>query len=65
MGKDQSRRTIQVVLSNFLNAQVFNLHELFMGAIVATLPLVIIFLSCNAILLKDITERLKRVKDPA
>jgi len=44
IGQDQSAFTIQVVLSNFLNAQVLNLHELFMGAIVATLPLVIIFL---------------------
>jgi multiple sugar transport system permease protein len=44
VGQDQSAFTIQVVLSNFLNAQVLNLHELFMGAIVATLPLIIIFL---------------------
>lgn len=44
IGQDQSAFTIQVVLSNFLNAQVLNLHELFMGAVVATLPLVIIFL---------------------
>jgi len=44
VGQDQSAFTVQVVLSNFLNAQVLNLHELFMGAIVATLPLVIIFL---------------------
>jgi multiple sugar transport system permease protein len=44
VGQDPSAFTIQVVLSNFLNAQVLNLHELFMGAIVATLPLVIIFL---------------------
>ncbi|HEY3993393.1 MAG TPA: carbohydrate ABC transporter permease [Ktedonobacteraceae bacterium] len=44
VGQDQSAYTIQVVLSNFLNAQVLNLHELFMGAIIATLPLIIIFL---------------------
>lgn len=44
IGQDQSAWTIQVVLSNFLNAQVLNLHELFMGAIIAILPLVIIFL---------------------
>ncbi len=43
IGQDQSAFTIQVVLSNFLNAQVLNLHELFMGAIIATLPLIIIF----------------------
>lgn len=44
IGQDQSAFTIQVVLSNFLNAQVLNLHELFMGAIIATLPLIVIFL---------------------
>jgi len=31
------------VLSNFLNAQVLNLHELFIGAALAILPLVIVF----------------------
>lgn len=44
IGQDPSAFTIQVVLSNFLNAQVLNLHELFMGAIVAILPLIVIFL---------------------
>ena len=43
IGQDQSAWTVQVVLSNFLNAQVLNLHELFMGAAVAILPLVVIF----------------------
>jgi multiple sugar transport system permease protein len=44
IGQDQTAWTVQVVLSNFLNAQVLNLHELFMGAAIAILPLVIIFL---------------------
>lgn len=43
IGQDQSAWTVQVVLSNFLNAQVLNLHELFIGAAIAILPLVIIF----------------------
>lgn len=43
VGQDSSAWTIQVVLSNYLNAQVLNLHELFIGSIVAILPLVIIF----------------------
>lgn len=43
IGQDSSAWTVQVVLSNYLNAQVLNLHELFMGSIVAILPLVIIF----------------------
>jgi multiple sugar transport system permease protein len=44
IGQDSSAWTIQVVLSNFLNAQVLNLHELFIGAAIGILPLVIIFL---------------------
>jgi len=43
IGQDSSAWTVQVVLSNFLNAQVLNLHELFIGATLAILPLVIIF----------------------
>lgn len=44
VGQDQSAWTIQVVLSNFLNAQVLNLHELFIGATISIIPLVVIFL---------------------
>lgn len=43
VGQDPSAYTVQVVLSNFLNAQVLNLHELFIGSAIAILPLVIIF----------------------
>ncbi|HZR39377.1 MAG TPA: carbohydrate ABC transporter permease [Ktedonobacteraceae bacterium] len=43
VGQDQSAWTVQVVLSDFLNAQVLNLHELFIGSALAILPLVIIF----------------------
>jgi multiple sugar transport system permease protein len=43
IGQDPTAYTVQVVLSNFLNAQVLNLHELFIGAAIAILPLVIIF----------------------
>jgi multiple sugar transport system permease protein len=43
VGQDASAWTIQVVLSNFLNAQVLNLHELFIGAAIGILSLVIIF----------------------
>jgi multiple sugar transport system permease protein len=44
IGQNQSAWTIQVVLSSYLNAQVINLHELFMGSLIAIMPLVIIFL---------------------
>ncbi|MBV9257569.1 MAG: carbohydrate ABC transporter permease, partial [Ktedonobacteraceae bacterium] len=43
IGQDQSAWTVQVVLSQFLNAQLLNLHELFIGSAIAILPLVIIF----------------------
>jgi len=43
VGQDPSVYTVQVVLSNFLNAQVLNLHELFIGSAVAILPLVLVF----------------------
>ena len=43
IGQDASAWTVQVVLSNFLNAQVLNLHELFIGATIGILPLVILF----------------------
>jgi multiple sugar transport system permease protein len=43
IGQDASAWTIQVVLSNFLNAQVLNLHELFIGSAIGILPLVIVF----------------------
>jgi multiple sugar transport system permease protein len=43
IGQDPSAWTVQVVLSNFLNAQVLNLHELFIGTAIAILPLLIIF----------------------
>jgi multiple sugar transport system permease protein len=43
IGQDPSAYTVQVVISNFLNAQVLNLHELFISAAIAMLPLLIIF----------------------
>jgi multiple sugar transport system permease protein len=43
VGQDATAWTVQVVLSNFLNAQVLNLHELFIGAAIAILPLMIVF----------------------
>jgi multiple sugar transport system permease protein len=43
IGQDPSAYTVQVVLSNYLNAQVLNLHELFIGSALAILPLVVIF----------------------
>lgn len=44
IGQDSSSYTVQVVLSTFLTAQTINLHELFIGAALGILPLVILFL---------------------
>ena len=35
--------TIQVVLSTFITAQIINLPSLFMGALVAIIPILLIF----------------------
>ena len=39
IGQDQSSWTVQIALSTFLTAQTINLHELFVAAAVAILPL--------------------------
>jgi multiple sugar transport system permease protein len=44
IGQDPSAWTVQVVLSTFLTAQTINLSQLFAAAVVAVVPLVIIFL---------------------
>jgi len=44
IGQSPSSWTVQIVLSTFLTAQTINLSELFMGAAVAILPLVVVFL---------------------
>ncbi len=43
VGQDASAWTVQVVLSNYLNAQVLQLNKLFIGAAIGMLPLLIIF----------------------
>lgn len=44
IGQDESSWTVQIALSTFLTAQTVNLHELFMAATVAILPLLVMFL---------------------
>jgi multiple sugar transport system permease protein len=44
IGRSPSYWTIQIVVSKFLTAQVINLPMIFMGAIIAALPLVVVFL---------------------
>src|SRR6185295_16624306 len=44
IGQSASWWTVQVVLSTFLSAQTINLPALFMGALIAVLPLIVVFL---------------------
>lgn len=44
VGTNSSKWTIQVVLSTFITAQIINLPSLFMGAVVAIVPILIVFL---------------------
>jgi multiple sugar transport system permease protein len=44
IGQTSDWWTVQVVLSTFLTAQTINLPALFMGAAIAVLPLVILFI---------------------
>ncbi|MGC4191120.1 MAG: carbohydrate ABC transporter permease [Thermomicrobiales bacterium] len=44
IGQSSETRTVQVVLSMFLTAQTINLPALFMGAVVAAAPLVVVFI---------------------
>jgi multiple sugar transport system permease protein len=44
IAQDQNSWTVQIALSTFLTAQTINLHELFIVATIAILPLLLVFL---------------------
>ncbi|WP_434589276.1 carbohydrate ABC transporter permease [Streptomyces sp. A5-4] len=44
IGQDRDAWTVQVALSTLTTAQVINLHELFLAAVVSILPLLLVFL---------------------
>jgi multiple sugar transport system permease protein len=56
VGQDRSSWTIQVVQSTFLTAQTINLHELFMGAVVAILPILLIFVVLQQYLVEGVAR---------
>jgi multiple sugar transport system permease protein len=56
IGSDPSAWTVQVALSNFLNSQVLNLHELFIGVALAILPLVVIFLFLQRYIAEGVSQ---------
>jgi multiple sugar transport system permease protein len=43
IAQDQNSWTVQIALSTFLTAQTINLHELFIAATIAVLPLLVMF----------------------
>jgi multiple sugar transport system permease protein len=47
--------TVQVALSTFLTAQTINLSELFAGALVGILPVVIVFLLMQRYIVQGVT----------
>jgi len=55
IGQSSEWWTVQVVLSTFLTAQTINLPALFMGAAVAVLPLVIIFVVAQRYIVEGVT----------
>jgi multiple sugar transport system permease protein len=56
IGQDQSSWTVQVALSTFITAQTINIHELFMAAAVAILPLVLIFVFLQRYLVQGVAQ---------
>jgi multiple sugar transport system permease protein len=55
IGQTSEWWTVQVVLSTFLTAQTINLPALFMGAAIAVLPLVVIFLVAQRHIVQGVT----------
>src|SRR5215208_1295321 len=55
IGQTSNWWTVQVVLSTFLTAQTLNLPALFMGAAIAVLPLVIIFVAMQRYIVEGVT----------
>jgi multiple sugar transport system permease protein len=55
IGQTSDWWTVQVVLSTFLTAQTINLPALFMGAAIAVLPLVIIFIVAQRYIVEGVT----------
>jgi multiple sugar transport system permease protein len=54
IGQTSDWWTVQVVLSTFLTAQTINLPALFMGASIAVLPLVIIFIAAQRYIVEGV-----------
>jgi multiple sugar transport system permease protein len=55
-GSEQSGWTVQIALSTFITAQTINIHELFMAAAIAMLPLILIFAFLQRYLIQGVAE---------
>lgn len=55
IGQTPNWWTVQVVLSTFLTAQTINLPALFMGAAIAVLPLILIFVFAQRYIIEGVT----------
>lgn len=55
IGQTPNWWTVQVVLSTFLTAQTINLPALFMGAAIAVLPLVVLFIVAQRYIIEGVT----------
>lgn len=56
IGQDERTWTVQVALSTFITAQTVNIHELFIAAAIAILPLVLVFLFLQRWLVQGVAE---------
>ncbi|MGB7341553.1 MAG: carbohydrate ABC transporter permease [Phototrophicaceae bacterium] len=56
IGQSKDTWTVQVVLSTFMTAQTINLPALFMGSLVAVLPMVIVFFLLQRFIVQGVTS---------
>lgn len=56
ISQDSSNYTVQIVLSTFLTAQTLNLHGIFLGATLAILPLVVLFLVLQRYIVEGVKQ---------
>ncbi|MEV0643759.1 carbohydrate ABC transporter permease [Phytomonospora sp. NPDC050363] len=56
IGQSNESWTVQVALSSLLTAQTIRIHELFIGAAISILPLVLVFLFLQRYLVQGVTQ---------
>jgi len=56
IGQDSNTWTVQVALSTFLTAQTINIHELFLAALIAIVPLLFVFAFLQRFLVQGVAS---------